>query len=512
VSDGQLFRRYIDELVSQPIAGTVGSPMSPIFSPDGRWVAYQEGSPRTLKKVPVEGGTPVVVKSGLQGSVSTVSWDGNGILLEDGGLLRVVPDGSQRGERLSLRVPEGRRIRHPIASGDALLFNVDEVGTQTIGLARKGVATTSLAPGYDPRLLPTGHLLWARNGVLLAAGFDLLRGALTTAPAEVVRGVAQAPSGLVPTSYHAVSDNGTLAYIPGVSPDEPKALVARDREGHDRALDAPQRTYLVPRLSPDGTRIALSIDDAGEDIWIWDIRRRALQQVTSGDDVDTYAIWTPDGSSIVYSSTRGARRRLFMRRADGAGEPRLLLDETDTVFANAITRDGRELIYSGGQHAVRVMPLSGGPSRQVTGPLGARSAALSPDDRFIAYQSSESGVSQVYVRPYPEAQRARWQVSTTGGTRPAWSHSGRELFYVNERNQMVSVPIEVRAGELVAGEPKVLFDASDALSAAYRNFDVGLDDQTFILPKGAPVLPSNQIVVVQHWFDELRRLVPLPPH
>ena len=508
-SGGQLYRRNIDDLVARPIVGTTGAATYPVFSPDSKSLVFQRG--RSLAKVPLEGGIPAALRSDIAENSFTIGWGRSGIIFEHGVLESIDPDRPDAVVPIDATTPDGTRIRHPQQLDDGLLFTLSRSvnAAQSIGYQRRGAASTVLVSGSDAKLLASGHLVWARNSALFAAGFDPKRGILTTAPVEVLRGVAQSPRGLLATSFHAVSDTGTLVYVPGVSADDPKALVWRDRGGQDVQTGSPERTYSVPRISPDGSRIALATSEAGEDVWVWDTRRRALQRVTAGDAVDLYAIWTPDGNQLIYSSTLANRRRLMVTRADGSGEPRVLLDDADTVLPNEVTRDGKDLVFSGGQHGIRVVPLDGGAPRTVTGPPLARSAALSPDNRFIAYQSSETGVSHVYVRPYPDAPRAKWQISTSGGTRPVWAHSGRELFYVNDRNQMVAVPIGERGSELVMGEPKMLFDVSDALSAAYRNFDVSADDQTFIIPKGAPVLPSNQIVVVQNWFEELRRLVPL---
>jgi Tol biopolymer transport system component len=291
-----------------------------------------------------------------------------------------------------------------------------------------------------------------------------------------------------------------------------------DRKGRAEPLDVPVRMYTSARLSPDGTRIALDIRDQDGDIWIWDIRRRTLTRFTFEPAPDQYPIWTPDGKRIVFSSSRVNGSGLFWQVTDGAGTAERLTETSNPQMANAISPDGMHLVLSDNSpktlgDLVRI-PLNSprNAERLIATPFAEGNADISADGRWIAYQSNESGKDEVFVRPFPNVNSGRWQVSNAGGSRPTWAKNGRELFYLEGANTMRAVPIETTGTAFSAGNPVKLFEGQFFAGPAGRLYDVTRDGQRFLMIKD--MASTNQaaaplsMVVVLNWQEELRQRVP----
>ncbi len=334
-----------------------------------------------------------------------------------------------------------------------------------------------------------------------------------------------------------ISDDGTLVYVPG-GPEAPAArtLVWVDRQGREAPLKAPPRAYVYPRLSPDGTRVALGVLDEEIDIWIWELVRETLTRFTFDPRPDTHPVWTPDGQRVLFRSLRALPGNLFWQAADGTGAVERLTENPNNQYPGAFSSDGTRLVFreettttgadlmvlalEGGRRAQPSSPGVGGPGRSSTSdvrPLvqttfDELNGEISPDGRWVAYQSNESRQDEIYVRPFPDANSGRWQISTGGGTRPLWARSGKELFYVGPSGAVMSATVE---GESTfrAGNPTRLFEGPYFMAAgqAGRTYDVSPDGKRFLMIKVAGA--SNEtstptsIVVIEHWFEELKRLV-----
>jgi serine/threonine-protein kinase len=301
-----------------------------------------------------------------------------------------------------------------------------------------------------------------------------------------------------------------------------------DRQGHETPIPAPPGAYSSPRLSPDGTRVALeSLDDQGDEIWVWDLARHTLARLTFDPAADVSPVWTPDGRRIVFASTRSGVFNLYARAADGAGTDVRLTVGTTPLVPTSVTPDGAfvvgyEIRPQTGRDLVRVaMDREAGGSSAGTTEVESLvetqfaefNGEVSPDGRYLTYQSNESGRAEVYVRPYPLVRNGRWQVSTGGGTRPAWTRRGRELVYLDIAARITAVPVETSGSTFRAGTPATLFPHVYAVPNVTRSFDVSADGQRFLMIKesagGTEVATPPGLVVVQNWTEELKRLMPM---
>jgi Tol biopolymer transport system component len=272
--------------------------------------------------------------------------------------------------------------------------------------------------------------------------------------------------------------------------------------------------YETPRTSPDGTHIAVHASDGDNDIWIFDVKSETLTRLTFDKGTDSSPLWTRDGTRVVYTSGRDGPPNLFWKAANGTGQAEPLMTSppasSGALVANSFTPDGKSLVYSVGVPAdIMLLPLEGErrPRPLMAQPQFAeRGGDVSPDGRWIAYYSNESGTFEVYVRPFPDVDSGRWQVSSGGGTLPTWSRDGMELFYVDARAHLARVPVE-RGATFSFGRAMQLFDLSDSL-AVYRNFDVTPDPQRFAVVKQQRSRATPNFVVVEHWFEELKARVP----
>jgi len=342
--------------------------------------------------------------------------------------------------------------------------------------------------------------------------FDLATLAVLSDPVSVVEGVMMTANG---AANYAISQTGTLVYVPaGASAvtTSPRSLVWVDRNGREEPIKAPPRPYGVPRLSPDGARVAVELLDQENDIWIWDFDREALTRLTFDAGFDVMPLWTPDSRRVIFASTRAGAPNLYAQAADGAGPVDRLATSERSQMATSSTPDGTNLIGTEDGRVI-VLPLAtGGSPGAVARPLfNGGFPEVSPNGRYVAYQSAESGQNEVYVRPLVEVDAGRWQVSSGGGTRPVWASSSRELFYLDESQRLTAVPVEMSGSTFTAGKPVRVLDTSFANPFPARWYDVSQDGQRFLMVKdnaaGTPNAPPS-MVVVEHWLGELKARVP----
>jgi Tol biopolymer transport system component len=294
----------------------------------------------------------------------------------------------------------------------------------------------------------------------------------------------------------------------------PALMTWVDRNGREEMIPADARRYRHPRVSPDGTRIAVEIDDpTNTDIWIGDARRGQFVRLTSGDEVDSDPIWTPDGSRIVYSSVRGTEG-LFWQPADGSGSAEHLVDGSSGVRACTWTRDGQlvyeelagadiRLLTPGSKSAPRLITLFDAPDY-----FNEVLPVLSPDGRWLAYQSTESADAEVYLRPFPDVSSLRPHVSVGGGFAPLWSPDGREIYYRSATDMMA---VKVRTSPtLEVGRPEVLFSLSDYVLPGTRGikYEVAPDGRFLLLKDSGSGHSQDRVVLVQNWTEDVKRLVP----
>jgi eukaryotic-like serine/threonine-protein kinase len=514
------YRRALDELEAQPIAGTENLGPAPFLSADGQWVGFTIGS--DLMKVSLAGGRPVRVGE-LPSPGRGESWgsDNNIVVASLGGLLRIPATGGK--PQVLLAPQAGGLFGHPqvLPGGRAVLFTLSEPLPDSGDVLALDLATGMthmvIRDGVAGRYVPTGHLVFLRGGDLWAVPFDLQRLTISGDPVAVEQGIRVEVGGAV---QFALAGDGTLAYIPGVSSESHRRLVWVDRTGKEELLPAPERAYEHPRISPDGTRVAVDALDQERDIWIWNLAGQTLTRLTFGREFDMTPVWWPDGRSLIFSSGVPASSNIFRQAADGTGTMERLTEGENGRVPTSVVPDGTEILFREvvpgtgpdlGRLRVSPAPPKYTPTPLVRTTFSERNGEVSPGGQWLAYESNESGRLEIYVRPFPDVNGGRWQVSTGGGSMPLWSGDGRELFYVSSDGAMMITRVE--AGRTwVAGTPVQLFrgDYLFTTGAATRTFDIAPDGKRFLMIKDieTPNAPQASIVVVEHWFEELKRLAP----
>jgi serine/threonine-protein kinase len=506
-------RERLDDTLLQTL-GTF--PGEPFFSPDGQWLAYPDAP--LLKKISTRGGAPISI--GEVGSAATGAWAQEEIIFASvSGLFRLPKEGAPA-ERIPVDISPAEQITHPelLPGGRTVLYTV--VSTRSIVTPGANAADSRIEAvdmqtgarkvlihgGSMARYAASGHLLYLSRRILHAVGFDAQSLELVGDPAAVVN---------EPMVEFAVAADGTLAYTPEIT-GEPRTLVWVDRNGREEPLGAPPRWYMYPRISPDGTRIALDVMAPARDIWMWDLRRKALERFTVDDAGNPIAAWSPEGRRIAFGSDRFGPTNLFLQPADGSGAPERLLTSDRIQMPIAFAPDGR-LLFSeevpGQGRDIHVLSLDG--SRRVdvlvATPANELHGEVSPNGKWLAYDSNESGQFEVYVRPYPNVSDARWKISLQGGRQPLWSRDGRELFYRDYSGAVVRMAV-IDTPTFTPGATTRVLEGSGYLGSgplgSARTFDIAPDGRRFLMIKeGAPERVSS-IVVVMNSFEELKRQVP----
>jgi serine/threonine-protein kinase len=510
----------MDQLEAVPIPGTEGAEV-PFYSPDGQWVGFFTQD--KLKKVALAGGPTATLCDLTGGNRSGASWGRDDTIIFSflgSGLLRVPATGGAPQPVTQLQVDKGEaghRWPEILPGGKAVLFTV---GTEVNFLEGARIAVLDLNTGEQrmllegthPRYISTGHIVFARPNSLWAVPFDPERLELAGSPAPLLEDIQVNGGGL---ANYTITEDGTLVYLPDTGGAEQR-LVWVDRKGTAEALAAPPRNYGAPRLSPDGRRIATRI---GGDTWVYDISRDTLTRLTFEPGGSTVSAWTPDGNRVTYHGNRGESSGLFWKLADGSGPEERIVASEHNVVPGAWSPDGKFFAFTESNNVTSddlwVLSLEADPQRPGTGnkaqpflktPFDEGRPKFSPDGRWLAYISDESGRQEVYVQPYP-GPGGKWQISTEGGNEIVWARNG-ELFYRSGEKMMV---VETTTQPTFsAGRPRLVFEGQYGIGlgggAAY---DVTPDGQRFLMVQGfAGEGGARQIHVVLNWFEELRRRVP----
>jgi serine/threonine-protein kinase len=503
-----LYRRAFDQLVPAAITGTERAAL-PFISPDGRWVAYFTGT--ELRKIPLDGGPPVTVATVKQ--PHGASWGPGDVIVLGAypgadGLSRVSGvDGAVRpfatpdtaGGELSQRWPrvldDGMTVLYTSWGGGGL------AGAK-IGVVSLETGQGAILPvlGSNPLGVVDGQLLFARaDGALMAIPIDLAGRRVTGEAITLVEGVAIAPDG---ASDATLSASGVLAYRTGSATSR---LVVVGADGAVRLLLPEPREYEGPRFSPDDRRVAVAISARPSDVWVYDIAAGTLTKLTSEAD-NIRPEWSPDGRRIAFLSNRSGEIAVWWSGADGSTPLQKVFESPDDATEVAVSADGSVLLYranqSGGSYGIRFASLD---DQSTPRPFFSTASwrefmpSLSPDGRWLAYVSDESGVPAVQVRPFP-GPAARYLVSADGGSEPRWSPDGRRLFYRNGR-KMLAATVSTVPGFAVTGR-EVLFEGSYATGSSHRNYDVSGDGREFLMLQQAA---DPEVVVVLNWLTELRR-------
>ena len=541
----QLYLRAMDRLEATPLPGTEGS-NSPFFSPNGQsvgfWVGTMgPGAVGQLKTVPIDGGPAVTVcaTSPLFG----VSWGLGDLIVfaNGGGGLWSVP--AAGGMPQPLTTPDAKkresshRLPHFLPGGKAVLFTIEtgdrpDEGQIAVRSLVTGKQEILIEGGADARYVPTGHLVYAHAGTLMATPFDLARLKVTGLPSAILEGVMQAVNtGFITlndtgAAQFSLSESGALVYIPGgIFPDRGRSLVWMDRNGTATPVGAPPRPYLGPRLSPDGKRFAVGTIGLTTSVWIYSFTSGTMTRLTPEGE-SFWPTWTPDGTRVTVNATgpTNLTGSIVSMPADGGLIERLTAGGNAAIdgqpgswspdgqllaFVKALATTGRNIwVLSPGVAEQKLRP-------SLQTPFLERFPAFSPAGDWLAYVSDESGRDEVYVQRYPGSGE-RHQVSAEGGSEPSWTKNGRELFY-SAASEQPNMPAKMMVVDITldptftASKPRVLFEGQYRASTPLRNYDVTPDGKRFLMVQTIeppPVPPLTHMVVVLNYFEELKRRRP----
>ena len=521
----RLYVRALADFEATALSGLSNNPRHPFLSPDGTRVGFFDGA-RALQRVSVLGGPPVTIVEVARGPRGASWGEDDRIVFATGGsesgLMSVAVAGGEI-ETLSTPNVEGGERNHMwpdiLPGGEHVLFTILTSGP----LENAQVAVFSFETGeYEvlfpggsgAKYVPTGHIVYGVGGTLRAVGFDLETLTVTTEPIPVIEDVLMGPRG---AANFAFSDEGALVYVEGQAGTAVGVdLVWVDTEGVEEVLAANTGNYRQPRLSPDGNRMAVQMRDTtngNSDIFIYDISRNNFGQFTFDDSGDCCPLWTPDGMAVVWTSNRGGAPNLYKKNADGTGEIERIGESSAMQIGTTWTRDDAEVIF--GMNGDLFIDTGDGQAGEslFESPFFESLPRISPDGRWIAYQSDEDGDSDIYVRPFPEIDEGKWKVSAQGGSHPVWSANGDELYFaVNNVVMAASVETEPTFN---SGNPSILFQGGYSLidTPLWGAFDFDPSTERFLVRKQSgsqegDSFASLNLTAVFNWFEELSRSVP----
>ena len=527
MAKAMLFRRPLDRAESTVIPGTE-EPCMPFFSPDGQWIGFWAKG--KLNKVAVKGGVPSPICD-LGADTVGICWGSDGRIIfgrEGSGLGSVSAAGGTPENLTTVDVSKEatHRLPHLLPGGKALMFTVMpsqfgvEARIEWLSL-ETGKRKVLMEDGADARYVSTGHLIFVRRGTLMAAPFNLDR-LETTGPAVTVNaGLMQAFNSSITginsgAGQYSVSESGALISVSGGIFPEPVAdLYWVDRSGRAEKWTAfGARPVMAIRLSPDGRQLAFATRELNRSQGLYDIQRRTVTRLTSDGQPWGAPVWTQDGKRVAFSWSKTSPAEIWWAAADGSGKMEQLRKTESEQRANSWTQDGKYLaIVDEGQGTgwdIRVLRMT---DRQVIPFAASKSDEVfpefSPDGRWLAYASNESGRNEVYVRSFPDGTRTL-PISSEGGTSPLWARDGRELFYWNiDFTKLMKVDI-TPGRNLSAGMPKPLFEFAATGSSIVRIYDITPDGRRFLIreKKDYNLPPVTELNLVRNWFEELKRLSP----
>ena len=528
----QLWQRSLDALAPTPIVGTDGA-SSPFLSPDGSQVAYLTVNPFSVQVVPRAGGRPTMVVSGPRISGGGAAWSSDGYIYYDGGssLSRVRPDGTgvevvspldtlqqEVGVAWPDALPEGRGILFRLRRNGE---DFDKYTIVVVDLKTKKRKT--LTKGLVARYAPSGHLLFVTaDGALMSQRFDLDRLELSGTPVMLWRGLGLGGFGAADV---AISSNGALLYSVGgaTSMTEPTWV---SRDGTNAPVDPAWHDALVNSfaLSPDGKNLALQLVTTGmtnlsQDIWVKRIDGGGMPRLTFDGTVNRRPSWSHDGRDVLFLSNRKGPYALYRQRADGSSPATLLVSTATGLGEGFESPDGRWLVLMSDADAPGlgdIMAMQVGvdtvPRPIIATRFHELGPSLSPDGHWLAYGSDEGGRFEVFVRPFPEVNSGKFQVSAAGGHAPRWSHGGDELFYINAAGDMMSAKVSRAPTFSVMSQQRLFSALKYSPSRPHRAYDVTPDDHRFLMMHLGPSASNAEnpldLVLVQNFLEELKRLVP----
>jgi Tol biopolymer transport system component len=532
----RMYIRSLGQRVATVLSGTDGA-RDPFFSPDGEWIGFfADGK---LKKVARDGGAAVTLCDAAKDSGGSWSKDGT-----------IVFSAASSGRSLLFKVPSVGGSPEPFApldkqsgelvqvwpqvlpGGKAVLYTSRALSTDfesadlVVYILASGQRKTMEHGAFYGRYVPSGHLLYVHEGSLFAIPFNLSRLEVTDEAKPILEEVA-ANGVLFGGAQFSFSESGTLAYISGHGEIPKLAIYWMSIDGKFEPLRATPAGYRQPAFSPDGRRLAVEVREGKtSDVWIYDLERDTFTRLAADAGGP---VWTPDGQRISYyaASEKGGEPNLYLKRADGVGDAQRLTVSKNYQFPFSWRPDGRTLAFiefnsNGANWEVMTLSLEGDeksgwkpnePKPFVNTPFNNGYPAFSPDGRWLAYGSMESGIYEVYVRPFP-GPGGRWQISSGGGTFPKWSRNGKELFYRTRGpdSRIMVVTYSVSGDSFHADKPRLWSPGQFTDLGVFPNFDVHPDGKRFAVLKAPGAegqnAGQNKVNFIFNFFEELRRKVP----
>ena len=504
-----LWVRPLDSLTAEQIPGTKGA-FLPFWSPDGRYIGFFADT--KLEKVELSGGPPQTLYDAIVGRGGAWNRDGT-ILFSNQGKLYSVPDAGgtptlvaapdkarhEAAYVLPQFLPDGRHFLCAIGG------KVPSVGVGTLGSKK---ITRLMEADSKGLYAPPGELLYLSGSTLLARPFDAKALRFTGQAVPVAQSVGTIQGSMF--GFFSASAPGVLAYqtAPSVVNNQ---MAWFNRDGKQLGTLGPAGIYECPAISPDGNKIAVDVGPEGKaDIWVYDLKRGTGSRLTFNSAYDLNPVWSPDGKRILFTSERNGSRDIFEKASNGLGTTQLVYASKVPKSLNDVTPDGRYAIYDTGGSATQelgVLPLGDDhkPFAFIQGKFSASNAQFSPNGRYLAYASNETGKVEVYVQTFPQ-HLGKWQISTAGGVDPVWGHDGKELYFLDPKNNLMSVEVNTNSSAFQAGIPKLLFQAHIMPTYYWRsNFVVSPDGQRFLMLVPAGDSKPSPITVVVNWPALLKK-------
>jgi len=506
----QLYLRKLDSFESTPISGTEGA-YCPFFSPNGEWLGFVSEDFK-LKKISVRGGTSIVVADAA-GPIGAAWADNDTIYYSKSffGGVYAVPAGGGQPKQLTQTgtAPDDRgHVWVNVLPGNSgLIFTVwtgktfNDARIEALSFS-SGKRKVLIEGGSAARYIPGGFLAYARNGTLFVVAFDPKRLEIKGTPVPVIDGVMTGASN--GDAVYTVSNDGTLVFQSGTFSPQPRNLVWMDRNGKATNITDELRPYASPSISPDGKQIALTLQGSSYDAWVYDLQRATLTKVTFGAD-DYNPHWSPDGKMLAYHSSKSGAVQVYVKHGILQGDDVALTDSPEYKDEYGWTPDGREIIFSRnnkdkgydlyavaveGDHKLRLLVEGGS--------FNKGDASLSPDGKWLAYVSDESGQNEVFVQSMSDPN-TRAQISSAGAIAPRWARSGNELFFL-AKDGLMSVKF-APGNALNPGKPVKLFQDKKAWSG----YDVAADGRFVVTVEADDKATASQLNVILHWFEELKQ-------
>jgi eukaryotic-like serine/threonine-protein kinase len=544
-ANNRLYRKPIDEFSSQPIPGTDlgGVPAQAVFSPDGDSIAFHSLVENTIKKIPLSGGTPTIILQ--SGSPAGMSWDKRGIVFVRGrGIFLISPNGGQPEQIVEVQNEGILYGPQMLPAGDAVLFTLAgrsgtgeltqwddaEIVVQSL---KFGTRKTILKGGSDARYLPSGHLIYAVSGSLFALGFNPETQMTFGERVPVLAGVSRSVGvdNVIGTTQFSIADNGTLVYIPGPvnATSGRRALVVTDRAGTATSLKLPPGNYTHPRVSRNGARLAVGIENGPEaNVSIYDLSETSALRRLTLNGRNQYPVWSNDGQRVAFQSDVEGDAGIFWQPADGTGAAeRLTKAPQDAAHVpESFSGDGKYLLFTelkGGDYVLHSLSME----HKKSAPLGNVNsvepigATFSPDGHWVAYASNRTGRNSpdnngIFIQPFPATGAVYPMPRVRTGSRdfhPVWAPDGKTIFYVANSNQPFAVVSINTQPSLTFGSPMLLpanVPRPGLISTNVRGYDLLPDGRVLTLVPAAPGATLHpEIRVVLNWFEELKRLVPV---